>query len=164
MGSFLRYAVPGILLALLLGGCSAPDIPVISSVKNLPIIGGKHVKREYFANGQVRSEFYMDDESGKNGTLKTYGLDGKLISVATIRNGVKDGIETWYDKQGRILMKVPYENGRKNGVQTAYYANGEPMITYTYVRGIKEGPAVVYNKDGSIARKMIFHHGRLIQE
>jgi antitoxin component YwqK of YwqJK toxin-antitoxin module len=127
-----------------------------------PSLSGKKVKKEYFTGGEVRSEFIMDDNTGQNGILKKYGYDGKLTSIAHIKNGVRDGDEVWYDKKGRILMKVPYKNGRKNGVQEAYYPNGDVMITTTYVNGVKNGKAIAYNKDGSIHREVIFKDNKII--
>ena len=134
-------------------GCSTPV---------LPIPFGKKVKKEYFTGGQIRSEFIMDDSSGQNGVLKKYGFDGKITSVAHIRNGVRDGVETWYDKKGRVLMKVPYVNGKKHGVQEAYYENGDIMMSTTYENGIKSGPATAYRKDGSIYKQVMFDHGKIV--
>lgn len=148
------------LIIGVLSGCSnnraTPATPTAS-----PAPFGKKVKREYFTGGRVRSEFIMDDDTGQNGTLKKYGFDGKLTSIAHIRNGVRDGVETWFDPKGRVLMKVPYANGKKHGVQEAYYENGDIMLSYTYVNGVKHGSATVYNKDGTIHSQVIFDHGRI---
>jgi len=141
------------LLVLLVTGCSTSDL-------SIPF--GKKVKKEYFTGGKIRSEFIMSDDSGKNGILKKYGYDGKVTSVAHIKNGVNDGVETWFDKHGRVLMKVPYVNGKKDGVQEAYYENGDVMISTTYVNGVKNGKAVAYNKDGSIHRQVIFRNGKIV--
>ena len=142
-----------LFILLALNGCSSSGLSV-------PF--GKKVKKEYFTGGQIRSEFIMDDDTGQNGTLKKYGYDGKLTSIAHIRNGVRDGIETWYDKKGRVLMRVPYVNGKKHGVQEAYYENGDVMVSYTYENGIKNGPATSYNKDGSIHTQVMYEHGRIV--
>jgi len=138
---------------LVLSGCS---------ISNISIPFGKKVKKEYFTGGQIRSEFIMDDNTGQNGILKKYGYDGKLTSIAHIRNGVHDGIETWYDKKGRVLMRVPYVNGKKHGIQEAYYENGDVMISYTYKNGIKDGPATFYNKDGSIYKQTLYKDGKIV--
>ena len=152
MRCFLRavYILIAVLVAV---GCSRPNSPLLNSLSL-----GEKVKREYFTNGKLRSEFIMFDNTGLNGVKKVYGLDGKLISISPIKNGVKHGVEKWFDKQGRLLMSIPYENGRKHGVQTIYYENGEPLITYTYVRGFKHGPSVVYNKNGTIAKRVLFQN------
>lgn len=128
-----------------------------------PNLGGKgKVKKEYFTGGKIRSKFFMTDSSGQNGLLKKYGYEGHLTSTAHIKNGVNDGMETWYDKKGRVLMKVPYINGKKHGVQKAFYPNGDVMIATTYQNGVKNGEAFAYNKDGSIHRQVIFQNGRII--
>lgn len=144
-----------LLFIFVFTACSTPPLMP-------PIPFGKKVKKEYFTNGQVRSEFIMSDNTGQNGVLKKYGFDGKITSVAHIKNGVRNGVETWYDKKGRILMRVPYVNGRKHGVQEAYYPNGDIMISYTYKNGIKDGPAVAYNKDGSVYERVTYRHGKRI--
>ncbi len=132
------------------------------STANLSSPFGKRVKKEYFTGGKVRSEFTMTDSTGQNGTLKKYGYDGHITSLALIKNGVNDGDEIWYDKQGRILMKVPYINGKKHGIQEAYYPNGDVMISTTYENSVKNGKAVAFNKDGSIHRQVMFRNGKII--
>ncbi len=142
-----------VLLAIFITGCSTSDLSPSFN---------KNVKKEYFTGGEIRSEFIMENGSTKNGILKKYGYDGKLTSTAHIKNGVRDGVETWYDKQGRILMTVPYFNGRKNGIQKAYYANGDVWRAYTYRYGVLHGVATEYNKDGSVRKKVTFNNGKLI--
>lgn len=142
--------------AIVLMGCSGSS--TLGGISPL----GKKVKKEYFANGQLRSEFIMTDSTGMNGIKKTYGLDGKLISVSPIRKGVRHGVEKWYDKNGRLLMTIPYVNGRKHGVQVIYYENGDPLIKQRFVRGAKNGETIVYKKDGSVAKRMLFKNDKRI--
>jgi antitoxin component YwqK of YwqJK toxin-antitoxin module len=132
------------------------------SSSSLPNPFGAKVKKEYFTGGKLRSEFIMEKGSEQNGVLKKYGYDGRITSVAHIKNGVNDGMETWYDKKGRILMKVPYVNGKKDGIQKAFYPNGDVMVATTYQNGIKHGKAVAYNKDGSIHRQAMFQRGNIL--
>lgn len=138
------------LLLLTFTACSAPGL------------GGKEVKKEYFTNGQVRTEFIMDDDSGKNGTLKKYGYDGKLTSTVHIQNGVKNGLEIWYDGHGREIRKVPYNNGRIHGTMTELYPNGDTMVTIPFKYGTKDGIAFAYNKDGSIFKKVTYRNGKIV--
>ena len=127
-----------------------------------PGLSGKKVKKEYFTNGQIRTEFIMDDNTEKNGLFKRYGYDGKLTSKVYIRNGVKDGIETWYDNQNREIRKVPYINGRIHGTLTELYENGETMVTIPYQYGIRHGDAFAYNKDGSVHKKVTYQNGKIV--
>ena len=137
-------------LLLFLTACSSPSF------------GGKEVKKEYFTNGQIMSEFIMDDNTEQNGFLKKYGYDGHLTSTVKIRNGVKDGQETGYDSKKRIIWKSNFVNGREQGKQYAYYPNGDIMIEYTYNNGIKHGPAKTYNRDGSVNKEVLYRNGKII--
>jgi len=126
-----------------------------------PSLGGK-VKREYFPNGQILSEFYMDDATGQNGLLKKYGPDEKLTSTVTIRNGVKDGTETLYDPEGRVLTTIPYRNGKKEGVMKLYYPNGDVAVAMTYRNGVLNGDAYKYGIDGKVMEHRIYRNGRVV--
>ena len=137
-------------LLLSFTGCSTPSL------------SGKKVKKEYFTGGQIRTEFIMDDNTEQNGLLKKYGYNGNVTSTVTIHNGVKDGVETGYDDHGRIIWKLTYINGKQEEQQYAYYPNGDVMVSYNYVGGLKHGPAMSYNKDGSINRKVIYRHGKIV--
>jgi antitoxin component YwqK of YwqJK toxin-antitoxin module len=120
------------------------------------------VKKEFFTGGKVSSEFLMIDKTGQNGTLKKYGYNGKVTSISRVRNGVKDGIETWYDGKGRPIRRMPYINGRVHGTYTELYANGDKMVEIQIINGVKEGEAYSYNVDGSIARTVIYSQGKII--
>jgi len=123
---------------------------------------GKKVKKEYFTNGQIRSEFIMDDDTEQNGLLKQYGPEGELTSTVTIRNGVKHGVETLYDKEGRIVKTTPYVNGRKHGDEKAYFPSGTVWFSLPYRNGVLNGKAYIYRPDGSILRKGIYRNGKLV--
>ncbi|RRS32608.1 MAG: hypothetical protein P794_00910 [Epsilonproteobacteria bacterium (ex Lamellibrachia satsuma)] len=126
-----------------------------------PSLGGK-VKREYFTGGKLRSEFFMTDSTEQNGLLKKYGYDGKLTSTVSIKNGVKNGTETWFDPKGRVIMRIPYVNGEKQGIQKAYYPNGDIMISYTYKDNVLNGKATKYNQGGTINKQVIYRNGKLV--
>ena len=139
-----------ILILLSLTGCDSPSLY------------GKKVKKEYFTGGQIRSEFIMDDDTEKNGLLKTYGYNGNITSTVTMRNGVKDGVQTWFDAKGRPIRKVPYINGRVHGVMTELYENGDTMVNIPFENGIKQGVAQSFNKDGSVHKQVIYKNGKII--
>jgi len=126
-----------------------------------PSLGGK-VEKEYYTGGKVRSEFIMSDSTGQNGELKKYGYEGHLTSLVSISNGVKNGMEVWYDQKGRVIRNVPYVNGRIDGTLKEFYPNGDIMATLPYQSGMRNGKAFSYNKDGSVHRKVIFKNGRMI--
>ena len=134
-----------------LSACSAPQLE-------------RNVKKEYFPNGQIMSEFIMSDNTGQNGLLKKYGYDGKLTSTVPIKNGVKNGIETLYDDKGRVLRKTPYINGKKHGTVTVYYPNRDILATIPYINGVREGYAYKYRPDGTVLQKVLFKEGKIANQ
>jgi len=139
-----------VLVLLSLTGCDAPEM------------SGKTVKKEYFTGGKIRTEFIMDDDTGQNGLRKTYGYDGKVTSTVKIHNGVKDGLETWFDSKGRLVRKIPYENGRINGILMELYPNGQTFATIPYTQGLRQGVAQSFSRDGTVYKKVVFKNNRII--
>jgi len=128
-----------------------------------PSLDGKRVKREYFPKGQLKSEFIMDDNSGKNGILKEYGLEGKVIVVTPIRNGVKNGVQKRYDNEGRLALETTYVNGIKNGPQRAYYDNGQLWYILPFKNGVLDGHAVMYDRKGKRIREAYYKNGKRVR-
>jgi len=120
------------------------------------------VKKEYFTGGGLRSELLMTDHTGRNGTLKKYGYDGKVTSIVKIKNAVKDGIEVWYDNKGRQIKHIPYINGIVHGTYRVLYPNGNTLATTPVINGVKEGEAYSYNQDGTIHQTVLYHENRII--
>ena len=127
-----------------------------------PSLSGKTVEKKYYTGGGLQSEYIMDDKSRKNGILKKYGYNGKLTSAVYIRNGVKSGMETWYDPHGRTIRQRPYANGRIHGTARELYQNGDTMVTIPYQNGVRNGKAYKYNKDGSVYQVVIFRNDKII--
>jgi len=127
-----------------------------------PSLSGKKVKKEYFTGGQIRTEFIMDGDTEQNGLLKKYGYNGNVTSTVTIKNGVKNGTETWYDQKHRPVRRVPYINGRIHGTFTDLYANGEILATIEFENGIRNGIAKSFSKDGSVYRQVMYKNGKIV--
>jgi len=151
MGKRLLSTLLLLLTFALLNGCQGG-----------PGFSGDKVKREYFTNGKIRSEFIMSDDTGQNGLLKRYGPEGELTSTVPIRNGVKDGIEKLYDKEGRVVKTTPYVSGRKDGNEKGYFPDGTVWFSLPYKKGVLNGEAFIYRRDGSILRRGIYRNGKLV--
>jgi len=50
-----------------------------------PELSGDNVKKEYFSNGQIRTEFIMHDKTEQNGILNKYGYNGHLTSTVLLK-------------------------------------------------------------------------------
>jgi len=123
---------------------------------------GSNVKKEYFPNGNLRSEFIMSDNTKVNGLLKQYGPEKELTSTVTIYNGVKHGVEKLYDKEGHVLKTTIYVNGKKHGEEKGYYPNGDVWFSMPYRNGILNGDAYMYRQDGKVVRHAVYRDGKII--
>jgi len=121
------------------------------------------VKKTYFNNGKISSEFLATSKDGRSGTLRKYGFDEKVTSNTTIVNGAKNGFETLYDPNGNILKKTPYVNGFKQGTEVIYYPGGQIMVSTPYVANKKQGKAIAYNPDGSVNKTAVFNKDKRIR-
>lgn len=139
-----------IITLLALNGCDGPSV------------GDKSVKKEYYTGGQIRSEFIMDDKTGKNGILKEYRYNGILASTVRMRNGVNDGMKLIYDNNGLVIRKIPYINGKIDGTVQDLYPNGEVLATIPYKNGMRNGQAFSYSKDGSVYRSVTFKNDKIV--
>jgi antitoxin component YwqK of YwqJK toxin-antitoxin module len=139
-----------IFVFLTLNGCNEPGL------------SDKTVKKEYYTGGELRSEFIMDDKSGKNGLLKEYRYGGILASTVRMRNGVNDGMKLIYDNNGLIIRRVPYVNGEIHGTVQDLYPNGDILATIPYKSGMRNGQAFSYNTDGSVYRSVTFRNNKMV--
>ena len=127
-----------------------------------PSLGDKKVKKEYYTGGDIRSEFIMDDSTGKNGILKEYRYHGILASTVRIRNGVNDGMKLVYDNNGLVIRRIPYVNGEIHGTVQDLYPNGDILATIPYTNGMRNGQAFSYSTDGSVYRSVTFKNNKIV--
>lgn len=127
-----------------------------------PSLGDKKVKKEYYTGGDVRSEFIMDDDTGKNGILKEYRYNGILASTVRLRNGVNDGMKLIYDNNGLVIRRIPYVNGEIHGTVQDLYPNGDILATIPYTNGIRNGQAFSYSTDGTVYRSVTFKNNKIV--
>jgi len=134
----------------------------MTGCENQPSMEGKTVKKSYYTGGDLRSEFIMDDKSGKNGILKEYRYNGILASTVRIRNGVNDGMKLIYDNNGLVIRRIPYINGEIHGTVQDLYPNGDILATIPYKSGMRNGQAFSYKTDGSVYRSVTFKNDKIV--
>ena len=75
-------------------------------------------------------------DSVKNGNIKEYDNDGKLIFEGEYKDGKKYGYGEEYYKDGKLKFKGGYWNGIKwNGIEY-FYNNNNKKSVYRYKEGI----------------------------
>ena len=62
------------------------------------------IKKEYYNNGNVRSE--------------TLYVNGKI------------GVKKYYFENGDVMLEIPYKNGKRSGLSKRYYPNGNISLIF----------------------------------
>lgn len=124
--------------------------------------------RALFGKGRI-GELHQYRHGIQEGTVQIFDPTGTLLSVHSIKNGLKQGEEilyypkrfnsnlkpkvsmSWYQGKIQGLVKTWYENGvqesqkemsenKKNGVSSAWYNDGQLMLIEEYEKGkLKKG-------------------------
>ena len=102
--------------------------------ETLYVNGSKNgIKKEYYESGKLLSEFtYVDGEM--EGDVKLYNPDGKMIYSKYYSNGAS---ATYFYTEDGISHIIPYLNGKINGIEKWYDQNGNETKHQNYVRGYK---------------------------
>jgi len=129
------------------------------------------VKREYWDNGKVKSEFrykngkknsvftersitkkskyqYLWGDVGEDGFYtEWYETGGKSVEQHH-KDGKLDGVHiSWYES-GEKNYEEHWKYGKKNGVHTSWFKNGGKRIEEHYKEGKLDGFATVWYKNG----------------
>ena len=108
-------------------------------------------------------------ETKKDGTVKKYRKNGKLLSETEYDNGVKRGLARSYYEDGSLYSEMRYEQGKKQGLAVWYYEDvpGKVYQETPYVDNKKHGLRKKYHKNGELMAKIPFeedHLGKFVEE
>lgn len=89
-----------------------------------------------------------------NGTVKDYFISGALQMEGTFpgyyaKDGLGNGLFTWYYENGQKSVEVNYTDGKPNGHYLAWYANGSKKEEVNYLNGNKNGCDFLWDENGN---------------
>ncbi len=126
----------------------------------------------------------LSDRGNKHGLVKTFTLNGTLVSQVTYYYGKEDGIMTEYYPNGKVEAKTNYAEGKRLGKFQAWYKNGQlkeegewvqtkeffPIYflesswdstgTSHIIKG--DGSLIEYSEQGNILRKETYKNGIML--
>jgi len=70
-----------------------------------------------------------------------YNSDGMLLWETPYKNGMKDGIEKYYDVDGKLEKEHPYKNGTLEGIARNYDESGKVISEISYRNNVPILPA-----------------------
>lgn len=95
----------------------------------------------------------------KNGLVKSYSKDGKLLSEINYKDGVRDGIGKSYYKNGNIQFLIPYAMGKRQGVVKRYYESGKIYQETEFSDDRKTGIQKTYKENGKLRSEARLENG-----
>lgn len=100
----------------------------------------------------------------KNDVARSFYTSGKILTEATIRNGLLDGPSTMYYESGAKMSEAVYKSGLLSGLSISFYESGNKKAQADYRDGLLNGWSVRWNEAGIILSKVCFKAGHLIFE
>ena len=84
-------------------------------------------------NGRI---LYLEgQEKPYSGEVERKYPNGKLLGVATMKDGKLDGKSYEYYESGKVLREETYVNGEANGPAKSYHENGKLIEQATFKNG-----------------------------
>lgn len=100
----------------------------------------------------------------KNDVGRSYYSSGKVLTEATIRNGVLDGPSTMYYESGARMSEAVYKSGLLSGTSISFYEAGQKKAQADYRDGLLHGWSMNWSEGGTLQSKACFSAGRLVFE
>jgi len=98
----------------------------------------------------------------KNGSFKTYFLNGRLEKEGLIKNNKNVGEWKYYFENGQLETIGNYYENIPYGQWKSFYNNGNIKTVGTYRFGKQQGAWEYYNLDGNLINIIYFDNGRLV--
>lgn len=113
------------------------------------------VKKDFFANGRVKTEIKMEGNV-RNGFYKEYYENGNLKLVSNFENDIQNGETILYFDNGKKEKEIFFKNGIQEGKSTFYYENGVISEVGNVKNGKKNGSFTLNWEDGVLKSKLNF--------
>ena len=143
---------------------------------------GDNVKKEYWENGNIKSELRYEGEklngvctwylpNGKpqmevcyrdnkmNGRLRRWHENGNIMEECWYRDGVQDSVSRVYSLHGTLVCQSYYRDGKLDGEFKRWYENGQLFQDGQYAEDWMDGSWMIFYPDGALAATASFDKG-----
>ena len=101
---------------------------------------------------------------GKKNGLITELLENGMTLQTNYKNGLKNGLETYYYANGQKASEGIYKNSKLEGSLTYWYDNGNKKLVENYSNNQLDGSLIQWDKDGRKYLKQKYSNGDLREE
>lgn len=98
----------------------------------------------------------------KNGTFRTYYLDGQVEKTGFVVNNENIGTWKYYYPDGQMESEGNFEDNKPDGEWVSYYLNGNKKSEGSYRAGEQDGIWTFYDESGEIVNQVIYQDGKFI--
>lgn len=116
--------------------------------------------QEWYEDGKPYKEIVYNQEGQPDGTMKDWFPSGSLKSTMEFKNGVAEGLTTYFHENGTKRAEETYINGKLEGTSKVWDKDGKITQEITYKNHKYDGILTYYNKDGSIKLKQLWENGQ----
>lgn len=110
-------------------------------------------KAYFYESGNISSEGFLENDKPNNYWI-TYYPNQLRKSEGNRLSFELDGVWKFYDKKGNIETSITYKNGLKNGVYTFFNDSCLIVAEESYKDDVKEGIAYQYFPDTSLKKRI----------
>ena len=124
---------------------------------------GKVVAAGTYRKGLMNGQWARRHTPAEGGmfTEKPFTLfQGPFDSMASFKAGKLDGQWIIYDRAHRSIFEIGYKNGIRDGLATWFYPDTTKMRQATFKEGVLNGEVVEWDEDGRLTSKEYYREGR----
>jgi MORN repeat variant len=117
---------------------------------------------EKFENGKLKYEITV--KNGKKEGIETFYYENGAKKIETeYKNDKEDGVwKQWYES-GQLKLEAHYKNGEEHGAFTQWYDNGQKRVESSFVNGKKDGVECAWERDGTKKYETTYKDGQEIK-
>ena len=117
--------------------------------------------KNHYDDGQLSAIYYENEARQKDGVMKQYSSEGKLLKEEFWKDGKLDGVATSYHPDGSVYLKATYKMGKKMGKWVFQDPDGTPSQEITYIGKGADGVYAHYHAGVRYAEQII-ENGKLV--
>lgn len=116
----------------------------------------KFIARNFFKNGKVSRELMMVN-GVPNEEVKEYYETGVLKDKFSVKDGMRDGLRTYYYPDGKPWIETIYKENKSWTVVANYDSKGNKRNAGTLKEG--NGTMILYDDDTTVRQTLTFKNG-----
>ena len=117
---------------------------------------------KFYENGRIEQLGSLNKDGIVDGLWTWWQDNGQKSWELPFKDGKEDGLSTSWRKKGQKSSEVNYKDGKKNGLMTFWYENGQKKYERTYKDGKQEGIETWWYENGQKNSEYTFKDGKLI--